>query len=125
MLRSLNNKRKKIGDGKNGKPDQIAEITRLYYDFTENEFCKIFDNEDFGYSRITVECPLRDENDEAVLKKGEPQADSNLHNYENVPLKQVIKEYFKREVLPHFPDAWINRSKTKIGYEINLTKYFY
>lgn len=54
MLRSLGNKRKEIGDGTRGLPDQIASITKLYYDFTENEFCKIFDNEDFGYQRVTV-----------------------------------------------------------------------
>lgn len=125
MTRSLGNKRKEIGDGENGKPDQISFITKLYYDFEENEFCKIFDNEDFGYSRITVERPLRNENGELILKKGEPQPDGNLRDYENVPLKVDIEEYFQREVLPHVPDAWIDHSKTKIGYEINFTKYFY
>ncbi|OLE54407.1 MAG: restriction endonuclease subunit M [Acidobacteria bacterium 13_1_20CM_3_53_8] len=125
MLRSLGNKRKEIGDGTRGLPDQIALITKLYYDFTENEFCKIFDNEDFGYQRITVERPLRDEAGELVLKKGERQADANLRDFENVPLKEDVDEYFAREVLPHVPDAWIDHSKTKFGYEINFTKYFY
>ncbi|MFN2455510.1 MAG: N-6 DNA methylase [Pyrinomonadaceae bacterium] len=125
MLRSLGNKRKEIGDGTRGLPDQIAAITKLYYDFTENEFCKIFDNEDFGYQRITVERPLRDEAGELVLKKGERQPDANLRDFENVPLKEDVDEYFAREVLPHVPDAWVDHSKTKIGYEINLTKYFY
>jgi type I restriction enzyme M protein len=125
MLRSLGNKRKEIGDGTRGLPDQIASITKLYYDFTENEFCKIFDNEDFGYRRIVVERPLRDGNGELVLKKGERQADANLRDFENVPLKEDVDEYFAREVLPHISDAWVDHSKTKIGYEINFTKYFY
>jgi type I restriction enzyme M protein len=125
MLRSLGNKRKEIGDGTRGLPDQIAAITKLYYDFTENEFCKIFDNEDFGYRRITIERPLRDDAGEPVLKKGNIQPDANLRDFENVPLKEDVDEYFAREVLPHVPDAWIDHDKTKIGYEINFTKYFY
>ena len=125
MLRSLGNKRKKIGDGENGEPDQIGAITKLYYDFSENEFCKIFDNEDFGYRRITVERPLQTEQGELFVKKGAVKADPNLRDFENVPLKEDIEEYFQREVLPHVPDAWIDHSKTKIGYEINFTKYFY
>ncbi len=125
MLRSLGNKRKEISDSENGKSDQIGFITNLYFDYAENDYCKIFDNEDFGYSRITVERPLRDENGELVLKKGKAQADASLRDAENVPLKEDVEEYFKREVLPHVADAWIDHSKTKIGYEINFTKYFY
>lgn len=126
MLRSLGNKRKKIGEVENGEPDQISTITKLYYNFPEeNEFCKIFDNEDFGYSRITIERPLRGENGELILKKGNVQPDGGGRDFENVPLKEDIEEYFKREVLPHVHDAWIDYSKTKIGYEINFTKYFY
>jgi len=126
MMRSLGNKRKEIGDGKNGKPDQIKTITEIYEAFEENEYCKIFDNEDFGYTRITVERPKRDENGKIVKdKKGNPVPDADLRDYENIPLKQDVEEYFEREVLPHLPDAWIDHSKTKIGYEINFTKYFY
>jgi len=126
MLRSLGNKRKEIGDGENGKPDQIGFITKIYGEFAEGEFCKIYDNEDFGYQRITVERPLRDANGELVLdKKDKVQADANLRDYENVPLKEDVEEYFRREVLPHISDAWIDHSKTKTGYEINFTKYFY
>jgi Type I restriction-modification system methyltransferase subunit len=126
MLRSLGNKRKEIGDGENGKPDQISFITNLYCDFAEGEFSKIFDNEDFGYRRITVERPLRNEQGKIVKdKKNIVQADANLRDFENVPLKEDVDEYFKREVLPHVPDAWIDPNKTKIGYEINFTKYFY
>lgn len=126
MMRSLGNKRKEIGDGRDGKPDQIAEITKIYSDFEEGSYCKIFDNEDFGYQRITVERPKRNEEGEIETdRKGNPVVDADLRDFENVPLKENIEEYFKREVLPHLPDAWIDHSKTKIGYEINFTKYFY
>jgi type I restriction enzyme M protein len=125
MRRSLGNKRKEIGDGTRGLPDQIASITKLYYDFTENEFCRIFDNNEFGYRRITIERPLRDQGGSLVLKKGSVQPDANLRDFENVPLKEDTEQYFAREVLPNVPDAWIDHSKTKIGYEIPFTKYFY
>lgn len=215
MSRSLGNKRNEISD------NQINEITRIYGDFEEGEFSRIFDNEDFGYNRITVERPLRlnfqaseeridrlenerafqnlsrpkkrgeaglqqkeegeklqqkilamlkgmdgsviyknREKFEEVLKehckkyglslpapiqkavlktlseqdetadicfdkKGNPEPDTSLRDNENVPLKEDIGEYFKQEVLPHVPDAWIDESKTVKGYEINITKYFY
>jgi type I restriction enzyme M protein len=126
MLRSLGNKRKEIGDGKEGKPDQISAITKIYADFKPGPYCKIFDNEDFGFSRITVERPKRDEKGKIVKdKKGSIVADADLRDFENIPLKEDIEQYFKREVLPHVPDAWINDTKTKVGYEINFTKYFY
>lgn len=215
MSRSLGNKRNEISD------KQIDEITGIYGDFIEGEFCKIFDNEDFGFNRITVERPLRlnfqtseeriallenekafqnlskpkkkgkagleqkeqgeklqqdilamlksmddsviyknrdkfkedlkkhykkyglllpapiqktvlkalSEQDETADvcfdKKGNPEPDIALRDNENVPLKEDIKKYFKREVLPHVPDAWIDEIKTVKGYEINITKYFY
>jgi type I restriction enzyme M protein len=126
MMRSLGNKRKEIGDGKYNKVDQIKTITEIYEAFEEDEYCKIFDNEDFGYSRITVERPKRSENGEIEIdKKGNHVPDADLRDYENVPLKENIEDYFEREVRPHLTDAWIDHSKTKIGYEINFTKYFY
>ncbi|HEX7313862.1 MAG TPA: class I SAM-dependent DNA methyltransferase [Pyrinomonadaceae bacterium] len=255
MPRSLGNKRKEIGDGDNGKPDQIADITRLYYNFPEeNVFCRIFDNHEFGYWRITVERPLRlnfqvnaeriariveihdkakreyqkkladikEPNvsrrnileaaagfeyakkrvfapeeleeikaalarldadrlykDRAVFlpdleralkarrfkpspaqkkamvqalserdptaeicrdRDGNPEPDPELRDYENIPLasiprrsetgadvldRETIDDYFEREVAPHVPDAWIDYDKTRVGYEINFTKYFY
>ena len=57
--------------------------------------------------------------------KGNPEPDSDLRDTENVPLKEDIHEYFEREVKPHIPDAWIDESKTKIGYEIPFTRHFY
>jgi len=223
MRKSLGNKRNEIGDGRDGKADHIGEITRLYGDFTEGEYVKIFDNTDFGYQRITVERPLRLNfivNDErleklrgtnqfvslatsrkrkdavkveaeiaegkkmqqsildaldtisssgmvksrdeftksmkkafkdsglkipaplfkAILmalserdetadlctdKNGNPEPDTELRDYENVPLKEDIADYMAREVLPHVPDAWVDESKTKTGYEINFNRYFY
>jgi len=223
MRKSLGNKRNEIGDGGNGKPHQIAEITRLYGDFKEGEHVNIFDNSDFGYRRITVERPLKlnfaiteerlakvreatsfvslaatkkrkdtkggeaeiaegKRKQESILKalqnllshgivknrevfslqmkdtfkkkviavpaplfksilmalserdvtadicmdsKGNPEPDPELRDYENVPLKEDSGEYMAREVLPHVPDAWVDESKTKIGYEINFNRYFY
>jgi type I restriction enzyme M protein len=220
MRKSLSNKRNEIGDGTGGKPDQIAAITRLYGDFQATETSKLFDNEDFGYWRITVERPLRlnfafaperierfrqtkafqglatsrkkgregeaeitecrtlqaailtrleatdcvriyknrDEFRKAVDKlfkgavklpapllkalldalserdetadvctdaRGNLEPDPDLRDNENVPLKEDIHAYFRREVLPHVPDAWIDEDKTKKGYEIPFTRHFY
>jgi type I restriction enzyme M protein len=135
MQKSLGNKRKEIGDGRNDKPDQIAEVTKIYGEFKEGPFCKILPNEYFGYWRVTVEQPLKDKNGNIVRdKQGCPKVDSELRDYENIPFlieksgklkQQTIEEYFAREVKPHVPDAWIDGSKTKTGYEINFTKYFY
>lgn len=217
MRKSLGNKRNEICD------DQRDEITRLYGNFKNDEYVRIFDNEDFGYRRITVERPLRlnftvDETriarlketaafanlasskkrkdtkaaaaeieegrklQEAILSalrplgakgvvknreqftelmkeafkksglkvpttlfkailmalaerdetadictdaKGNLEPDPELRDYENVPLKEDVAEYMKREVLPHVPDAWVDETKTKIGYEINFNRYFY
>ncbi|WLD24323.1 class I SAM-dependent DNA methyltransferase [Flavobacterium dauae] len=132
MDRSLGNKRKKIAE--NGNTKGIGFITKLYGDFEENEFVKIYPNEFFGYSRVTVEQPLK-ENGKIVKTKGKPKPDTSLRDYENIPFMkkdangnlspQTIEEYFEAEVQPHLPEAWIDESKTKIGYEINFTKYFY
>jgi len=119
MSKSLGNKRNELS------PEHIIDITKLYGEFTENEHCKIFDNEDFGYSKVTVERPLIENGKPILDKKGKPKADAKLRDTENIPLKEDIQEYMKREVLPHVPDAWVDESKTNVGYEINFTKYFY
>lgn len=118
---------KSLGDKRNELNDRhIADITSMYGDFTENEYCKIFDNADFGYYKVTVERPERNAKGEIKLdKKGSPKADSSLRDTENIPLKEDIQDYMEREVLPHVPDAWVDETKTNIGYEINFTKYFY
>jgi type I restriction enzyme M protein len=239
MRKSLGNKRHQIGDGEENRPDQIAEITRIYGNFTHDEkrkieidgvkksviVSKIFDNKDFGFNKITVERPLRlnfqtsaeritkldeiksfqkiatsDKKNEKIRQqelatgikrqqaikdllaelakktksqlfkdraeflrelkgadqknsvglsatetksilealsekdetaeicrdaKGNPEPDADLRDTENVPLKENIDKYFQREVLPHVPDAWVDHSKTKIGYEIPLNRHFY
>ncbi|MDD2413179.1 MAG: class I SAM-dependent DNA methyltransferase [Bacteroidales bacterium] len=135
MDKSLGDKRKKIVE--NGNSVGIGFITQLYGNFEENEFSKIVPNEYFAYYRVTVEQPLI-EKGKVVKSKGKPKADSSLRDYENIPflrevkthgraslVPQTIEEYFEREVKPHLPTAWIDETKTKIGYEINFTKYFY
>lgn len=119
-------RRKALGKKRNDIPENaIEEITRIYGEFRENEISQIYDNADFGYTKITVERPLLDEDGNPILKKNKPQADSSLRDTENVPLKENIDEYFKREVLPFSPDAWIDTKKSKVGYEIPFTRYFY
>ncbi|MBQ7862777.1 MAG: SAM-dependent DNA methyltransferase [Clostridia bacterium] len=119
-------RRKALGNKRNDIPESaIEEITSLYGDFRESEVSKIFNNEDFGYTKITVERPLCDENGEPILKKGKKQPDSALRDTENVPLTEDIQAYFEREVLPFAPDAWIDEKKSKVGYEIPFTRYFY
>ena len=200
MRRSLGDKRRKIGEGKDGEPDQIADIVKLYGRFKEGDTSKSFDNADFGYTRVTVERPLRLRyqmtlEDEArfldacphllddvqaidkelgrkaqldwnavwsrieallharksrwkaseqklfrsVFTQKDPEgervqqdekgnafeSDADLRDFENVPLKEDIDAYFVREVLPHVPDAWMDRAKNKVGYEINFNRHFY
>ena len=87
---------------------------------------KVLDSVDLGYNKITVESPLLDENGETVKdKKGKTQSDSNKRDYENVPLDEDIDKYFEREVLPYNKASWIDKSKTKVGYEIPFTRTFY
>lgn len=128
-------RRKAIGTKRNDISDaDRALIVEAFTAFTEDVFgdkngvyceSKIFNTDEFGYNKIVVERPQRDENGNVVAKKGKPVADSALRDTENVPLTEDIDEYFAREVLPYAPDAWIDRSKTKIGYEIPMTRYFY
>jgi len=129
-------RRKSIGTKRNDITDLCRKlIVQAYGDFKNDEiygdkngvYChsKIFNADEFGYYKITVERPQRDENGEIVTKKGKPVADSKLRDTENVPMNEDIEEYFAREVLPYAPDAWIDEKKTKTGYEIPMTRYFY
>ncbi len=120
MSKSLGNKRNEISN------NQITEITKIYGDFKPNEYSKIFNNKEFGYAKVTVERPERNAKGQVVMdKKGNPKPDSSLRDTENISLTMNFQEYMEREVLPHVPDAWIDETKTNIGYEINFTKYFY
>ncbi len=214
MRKSLGNKRNELD-----RKEHIPKIVELYEIFEKNTYCRIFDNEDFGYTKVTVERPLQlnyqiteerlenlysvnafsklavskqkdpeikleeegegknrqneiihalkeignflyknwdefevrvkeqlsmfslspnfikniilalsehdDTADYVLDKSGNKTADSNLRDYEKIPLKQDIEEYFKKEVKPYYPDAWMDRKKDKIGYEINFNQYFY
>jgi len=119
MKKSLGSKRKFIDDS------QREQLLQTYQNFEENEHSKIFDNEFFGYTKVTIEQP-KVENGEIVRdKKGNPKPDSKLRDSERVPLSEDIEQYFSREVEPHLPNSWIDFNKSKVGYEINFTKYFY
>jgi len=135
MRKSLGEKRKQLSE------DQIAEIVRIYGDFEEGERVKILHNETFGFLRTAVERPL----DGEVDSKGRSKPDPKLRDHENVSLpdgrlsyepdpterlrtpeyRKAIDEYMDAEVLPYVPDAWVDHSKTRIGYEIPLTRHFY
>lgn len=118
--KSLGNKRNEITD------NHIADILKLYTNFETTKDCKIFNNDDFGFYQLTVEQPLYDAKGKVQVDKNKAQkADSKKRDKENVPLTADIEKYFETEVLPHVPDAWIDFDKTRIGYEINFTKYFY
>jgi len=118
--KSLGNKRNKLYE------DHLAEIEKIYSAFVENENSKIFANEYFGYYQVTIEQPEYNEKGKIKPdKNGQPKSDSKKRDTENIPLNEDINSYFAEEVKPHVPDAWIDFDKTRIGYEINFTRYFY
>ena len=129
MRKSLGSKRKELS------PDHIEDITQIFGQLKKVTragvpISRIFKNEDFGYRTITVERPERDAKGKVVpgtkgKGKGQPLSDANLRDTENVPLSEDVETYFKREVLPHAPDAWIDHEKTKVGYEIPFNRHFY
>lgn len=129
-------RRKSIGTKRNDITDACRElIVTAYGEFANGKvygdkngiYCesKVFESVEFGYNKIVVERPQRDETGNVILKRGKPVPDTSLRDTENVPLVQDIDAYFTREVLPYAPDAWIDHSKTKVGYEIPMTRYFY
>ena len=129
-------RRKSIGTKRNDITDVCRElIVTAYGEFANGKvygdkngiYCesKVFESVEFGYNKIVVERPQRDEAGNIILKRGKPVPDTSLRDTENVPLVQDIDAYFAREVLPYAPDAWIDHSKTKVGYEIPMTRYFY
>ena len=129
-------RRKSIGTKRNDITDACRElIVTAYGEFANGKvygdkngiYCesKVFESVEFGYNKIVVERPQRDEAGSILLKRGKPVPDTSLRDTENVPLVQDIDAYFAREVLPYAPDAWIDHSKTKVGYEIPMTRYFY
>jgi type I restriction enzyme M protein len=129
MRKSLGSKRKELD------ALHIEEVTRIFGHFEEatrdgTPISRTFSNASFGYHTITVERPLRDEQGRAVVgtkgkQMGKLQPDANLRDTENVPLGEDVEAYFRSEVKPHAPDAWIDHEKTKVGYEIPFNRHFY
>ena len=127
MKRNLGDKNAFISDG------HIRQIVEQYTNFEETDHSKIYPNDFFGYTKVTIERPLIEkqeilgEETKIVVtdKKGNPKPDTKLRDYERVPLTEEVDDYYQREVKPHLPDSWIDRKKDKVGYEINFNRYFY
>jgi type I restriction enzyme M protein len=120
LKKSLGSKRKEINH------NQRDELVKLYTAYKESDDCKIYDNNYFGYTKVTVERPLLDElGDPQKKKDGSFKPDGKKRDTERIPLQTDVQTYFDKEVAPHVSDAWMDRAKDKIGYEINFTKYFY
>ncbi|MDE0467760.1 MAG: class I SAM-dependent DNA methyltransferase [Candidatus Poribacteria bacterium] len=127
MKRNLGDKNVFVSDS------HIRQLVELYTNFEETEHCKIYPNEFFGYTKVTVERPLIEKQEilgkemEVVVrdKQRKPKPDPKLRDFERVPLTADIDDYYQQEVKPHVPDSWIDRKKDKVGYEINFNRYFY
>lgn len=119
MKKSLGNKRKEITE------ENRNILLENYKNFQENGYTRIYPNEYFGYTKVTIEQPLIENGKVVKDKNGKPKPDTSKRDYERVPLLENIDDYYQREVKPHLPDSWMDRDKDKIGYEINFTKYFY
>ena len=119
MKKSLGEKRKKI------TKEGIDKILELFTKKINNKHSKIYNNEYFGYTKVVIEQPLIVNGSIVTNSKGKSKPDNSLKDYEYIPLSQNIDEYFENEVLPHLPNAWMNKSKNKVGYEINFYKHFY
>ena len=121
MGRGLGEKRRQIGD------QHVHQLMELYTNFEDTDHSKIYPNDFFGYTKVTIERPLIDEETGDIVtdKKGNPKPDSTLRDHERVPLTENIDDYYQQEVKPHLPDSWMDKKKDKVGYEINFNKYFY
>jgi len=119
MKKSLGSKRKEICE------EQRNQIVDTYTRFEETDICKIYPNHFFGYTKVVIEQALLDRGKVVLDKAGNPKPDTSLRDYERIPLDMDIESYYEKEVKPHLPDSWMDRSKDKTGYEINFTKYFY
>ena len=118
--------KKNLGDkSKYLSEDQIQALFDIYQSNEEGEHCKIFQNEFFGFTKVVVEQPLVENGETMTDRSGNPKPDAKKRDYERIPLNQSVDEYYQREVQPYIPDSWIDRSKDKVGYEINFTKFFF
>lgn len=127
-------RRKPIGDKRNDITDECREIiVKAYGDFLNKDYflneqsveSKILDNIEFGFNKVTIETPMKDENGEVIFKKEKPIPNNSLRDSEDIPLTEDIDVYFGREIKPFSPDSWIDKTKTKVGYEIPFTRIFY
>lgn len=127
-------RRKNIGNKRVDLNDNcIALIIKAYESFEDGVFedgdltveSKIFDNDYFGFTKVSVETPLCDESGKPILKKGKMQPDKSKSDNEIIPLQDDIDEYMKKNVLPYNPLAYLDRSKDKVGYEVPFTRLFY
>ena len=127
-------RRKSLGNKRNEFTDRCIElISEAYMAFADGVYedgelvveSKVKDNEDFKYTKVVVERPLKDEQGNPILKKGKPQPDKSLKDTENVPFKEDIEAYMQKNVYPYAPDAWVDEKASKIGYEIPFTREFY
>lgn len=128
-------RRKNIGDKKVDIDKKCRElIVEAYGEFSNKVYTeddsivesKIFNNDFFGYQKVVVETPLYDESVNIIRKKnGKPEPDTSKRDTEDIPLTEDIDTYINREVLPFNPDVWVDKSKTKIGFEIPFTRLFY
>ena len=121
--------RKNLGEKncKLSKPDR-KNIMDIYLAFEENEYCKIFPNQEFGYWEVTIEQPLKDEKGNVITdKKGKPKLDTKQKDTEQIPLlyEGGVDAFLAKEVYPYFPDSIVDKEKIVIGYELSFTKYFY
>ena len=118
--------RKNLGNkGKYISEEQSQQLFEIYHNNIENEFCKIYPNNFFGYTKVVVEQPFVEDGHIKTDNKGNPKPDASKRDTERVPLNQSIDDYYDREVRPHLSESWMDRSKDKVGYEINFTSYFY
>lgn len=120
LRKNIGNKRVEISD------KQIKEIVKIYSEFKDSEVSKIYNNSFFGYTKVTIQQPLKDHDGNVVKnKKGLPEIDKSKNDTEIIPLNKDIDDYFKEEILPYSPEAWLDRTKDVIGYEIPFTRLFY
>lgn len=127
-------RRKNIGNKRVDLNDNCIDlIIKAYESFEDGVFedgdltveSKIFDNDYFGFTKVSVETPLCDESGKPILKKGKMQPDKSKSDNEIIPLQDDIDEYMKKNVLPYNPLAYLDRSKDKVGYEVPFTRLFY
>jgi len=119
MRKKLGEKRKLISES------DLDSLLKMYQSFENSKYSKIFPNQFFGFTKVIIEQPLIENGKVVYDKKGNKKSNSTLRDYERVPLGQNIDEYYEKEVKPHLPESWMDRTKDSVGYEINFTKYFY